>query len=548
MILVNMPFAEVDAELHGRQDLVAAIESSPSSCVVSGAAESVANFVEILKAREVKAFRVKTDIAFHSPTLDNLVLPLSQALAKCLRPKPPSVKLYSTSDPDVRTGALRDIQYWTNNMVKPVLLKSAIGAAIEDGLRLFLEVSTHPIVSHSISETLMDVGIEDFGVIPLLSRNTPAEKSILYSIAQLHCKGAHVNWEKQIKGHWVPEVPGTRWIHKPFWREIGTGPLSAGMTHDVEKHTLLGQRISIAGEKTILYTTKLDDTTKPFPGSHPLHGTEIVPAAALVNTFLAATGAQILSNIILRVPVAISAPRDLQILVQEGKVKITSRLIRSENEGSDDASWVTHTTGEWSGKDVSANVDGPLEIDIQAAKSRIGTKLSDNFSIEYLDKVGVSAMGFPWAVTEHFGNLKEMIAKVDVAPEVKPGAPLPWDAHSWAPILDAATSVGSTLFFNDPKLRMPAQIDRVVIYNSSPPPKIGYLYVEEATDSALAVHVSVLSESGAVLAKFKSMRFSEIDGTPGVSSSVEEFGSSACLAPSALLGDTTSRFAGGSCL
>lgn len=74
-------------------------------------------------------------------------------------------------------------------------------------------------------------------------------------------------------------------------------------------------------------------------------------------------------------------------------------------------------------------------------------------------------MGFPWAVTEHFGNLKEMIARVDVAPDVKSESPLPWDAHSWAPMLDAATSVGSTIFFDDPKLQMPAQIDRVMIYS-----------------------------------------------------------------------------------
>jgi len=76
-----------------------------------------------------------------------------------------------------------------------------------------------------------------------------------------------------------------------------------------------------------VYTTKLDKDTKPFPGSHPLHGTEIVPAAVLIKTFFDGTGARTLFDIVLRVPVAISAPRDLQLVTQQGQVKLTSRLI-----------------------------------------------------------------------------------------------------------------------------------------------------------------------------------------------------------------------------
>ena len=522
MILVNSPFEEISQELGDRQDIVAAIDSSPSSCVVSGESAAIKEFADVLATRGIKTFAVKTDVAFHSPMLEKLVAPLYQALSKALSPRAPSVMLYSTSDDDSRTQHLRDIEYWAHNMVNPVHLTSAVNAALEDGLRLFLEVSTHPIVSHSINETIMDKGIEDYNVIPTMSRKKSAEKSILYSIAQLYTRGAQVDWKKQMGGSWATQVPNTPWVHKPIWRKIETGPLSAGTTHDVEKHTLLGQRINIAGETTLIYTTKLDNNTKPFPGNHPLHGTEIVPAAALCNTFHHATGAQVITNVTLRVPVAINAPRDVQIVVQQDQTKICSRLVQAENSGAVDGSWVTHTTASWSPEPAASTYpEQQLKFDVKAIQARIGTKLADNFSIDYLDKVGVSAMGFPWAVTEHYGTIKEMIAKVDVAPDVKEGQALPWDAYSWAPILDAATSVGSTLFFNDPKLRMPAQIDRVTFFTDAPPPKIGYLFVEEATDTALASHVSVLNEEGELVAKFTSMRFSEIEGTPGASGSVE---------------------------
>jgi 6-methylsalicylic acid synthase len=517
MILVNLPTSEVEEILAGRADLVVAIDSSPSSCVVAGDQDAVNQAAEDFKTRGVKTFTVKSDIAFHSPTLNGLIGPLRDALAETLSPTSPAIKLYSTALLDPRGQNIRDAEYWTDNMVNRVRLTSATQAAVEDGYRLFLEVSSHPVVSHSINETLMEAGLEDFAVIPTLLRRKPTEKHILHSIAQLHCRGAEVNWMAQMPGSWATGLPTTTWMHKPIWRKIETAPLHTGLMHDVERHTLLGQRIAVSGTDTVVYTTRLDNETKPFPGSHPLHGTEIVPAAGLINTFLKGSGGRMLQNVVLRVPVAINAPRSVQVVVQQDQVKIMSRLIPNEPSPlDDDASWATHTTAYWARTVMGAGD----HIDIAAAKSRMPTRLADNFSIDYLDKVGVSAMGFPWAVTEHYRNTKEMLARVDVNPAVLGDATLPWDSSSWAPILDAATSVGSTVF-QTAALRMPAQIERVEIFTSQDPPKIGWLYVQEASDTVPTSHVSVLNDAGEVVAKFTAMRFSEIEGTVGVSGSME---------------------------
>ncbi|KAJ5169311.1 Acyl transferase/acyl hydrolase/lysophospholipase [Penicillium coprophilum] len=502
MILVNLPSGETEEILGPRSDLVVAIDSSPSSCVVAGDKDMVAETAETLKARGVKTFTVKSDIAFHSPTLNGLVDPLRDVLGETLSPMSPSIRLYSTALVDPRGQDLRDVEYWAGNMVNRVRLTSAVKAAVEDGYRLFLEVSTHPVVSHSINETLMDAGMEDFAVIPTLLRQKPTEKHVLHSIAQLHCRGAEVNWAAQMPGRWATGLPTTTWMHKPIWRKIETAPLHTGLTHDVEKHTLLGQRIPVPGTDTFVYTSRLDNETKPFPGSHPLHGTEIVPAAGLINTFVKGTGGQMLQNVVLRVPVAINAPRSVQVVVQQDQVKVVSRLIPSEPSAlDDDASWVTHTTAYWDRK-VLGSAD---RIDLAAVKSRLVTKLPDNFSIDYLDKVGVSAMGFPWAVTEHHRNATEMLARVDVNPAV---------------LGDAPPAMGFILL-GSAALRMPAQIERVEIFTSEDPPKISWLYVEEASDTVPTSHVSVVSETGEVLAKFTAMRFSEIEGTPGVSGSME---------------------------
>jgi len=184
-------------------------------------------------------------------------------------------------------------------------------------------------------------------------------------------------------------------------------------------------------------------------------------------------------------------------------------------------SWVTHTTAHFADEKAPMEEDGNESIEVTAVKARIGTGYKNSFSIDYLDGVGVSAMVFPWAVTEHFGNDKEMIAGVDMAPDVAAGSSLPWDPQSWAPMFDAATSIGSTLFFKEPRLRMPAQIDRVTLHRGIAPPKIGYIYVREAPGTALAVDVDITNEDGECLAIIQAMRFAEIEGTLGVSGTVE---------------------------
>ena len=114
-----------------------------------------------------------------------------------------------------------------------------------------------------------------------------------------------------------------------------------------------------------------------------------------------------------------------------------------------------------------------------------------------------------------------MIALVDVSPETSASSPVPWDASSWAPMLDSATSIGSTIFFDTPRLRMPAQIGSVKILPDADPPKIGYVHVQKCDTAELAADINVLDESGKVLVRIEKMRFAEIEGTPNESSSME---------------------------
>ena len=405
MVLVSRPFVEIQSELGERTDIVAAIDSSPSSSVVSGLTDIVDEFSESWKSRGIKVIKVKTDVAFHSPSLNELVKPLSESLAGSLKPKQPSVQLYSTSLTDPRGQDLRETKYWTNNMINPVLLTQAVTAAASDNYKVFLEVSTHPIVSHSVEETLLEAGFEDPVVLATMNRGKPAEPSILLSIASLHCAGIPISWKSQVTmcGDWALNVPSTHWIRQRHVKQVSSEPSNISSGHDIDAHTLLGQRLSIPSLGLTIYTTRLSESTRPFPGQHPLHGTEIIPAAVLINTFYHGAGKRDLHDIVLRVPVALSAPRDVQLIKQQGQVRLTSRLVQErgkEVEGAaEDQSWVTHTTGHYDRAGLPANNEVNAIVDIAAVKARIGARLKDTFSIDYLAGVGVSAMGFPVSIS-----------------------------------------------------------------------------------------------------------------------------------------------------
>lgn len=524
MALINLPFSQVVSELGSRRDVVAAINSSPSSCVVSGELAPLEQYLSALDERGVKTFRVKTDIPFHSPMLEKLVTPLTRSLARVLDPRPATVPIYSTSNTNPRTDSLRDIDYWTYNMVYPVQLHEAVEAAIEDGLRIFLEVSTHPIVTHSINETLAAAGVDESATIGIMKRDTPAEKSILHAVSQLHTLGATVKFQTQLgTTHWATTVPNTPWVQKPYWKEIETGSIGAAQQHDVDKHTLLGQRTDIAGSETRIFTTTLDDKTKPYPLIHPLDGTEIIPAAVYCNTFHHATGATVLDGLQLRIPTPMTADqREVQVAVQGDLLQLSSRLKSSQGISRDlQHAWIDHSSCKWSIQDMS---DFQKTYDIEVVKKRIGTLLPNSFAWDFLQKIGVSGIAYPWAVLEHYGNDKEMIVKMDMDPE---NDSMSWDPQSWAPFLDAATSVGSSVFFNSPKMRIVSGIDQVQFVSNEAPPKVGYLYIEEVNDTkSLAANISVLNERGELQAKLQSMRFSDVeaasDRTTGVDALVHQ--------------------------
>ncbi|WP_137144633.1 type I polyketide synthase [Mycolicibacterium sp. CR10] len=500
MALVRMPFDEAQRRLHGRTDVVAAISASAESTVVSGTTAGVDDVVRAWTVEGRTVRLVNTDVAFHSPAMDALTGELARLVGGLPETRCARVPLYTTALEDPRSTAPRDPDYWVANLRGRVRFAEAVAAAAQDGHRLFLEVSAHPVVSHSIVETLSHHA-GDHAVVPLLRRDQPERRSVGAAVAALYCHGAPVAHGYDATTPWATDLPGTRWQHRRFWR-TPTPPPGVRALHDVASNTLLGGMSDVTGAvPSRVWQTRLDMETRPYPGGHPVQGTEIVPAAVLLHTFLrcTATAGAGLTDVRLRTPVAPARARDIQVVLQDRSLRLSSRLL-------DDDGWLTHSSAVVATDDeFDQLMGGGVGQDIWQRCTEV---LPPGHIVDTLAGVGVAEMGFGWKITELRRGEGELVARVRAEPDGS--AP-----STWAGLLDAATSAASTVFDGPPRLRMPSRIDRVHVCGE--PPAVAVLHVHHRQGTT--TDVTIANESGAVLASLTAMTFEELENAGGTETS-----------------------------
>ncbi|WP_034485759.1 type I polyketide synthase [Actinomadura oligospora] len=497
MIMVALPPGDVEELLGDRPDLAVAVAAAPRSTVVSGDPEAVAALAGRLRGDGVAVREVDSDVAFHSPFMDPLLADLAAA-ASDLTPRPPEIPLYSTALEDPRSDAPRDGAYWAANLRGTVRFAQAVAAAGEDGYRMFLEVAPHPVVEHSVLETLD--GTDGLCTAHTMRRGRPERSILLENLAVLYCNGAEVDWTALWPEGRPADLPPAPWRHRPYWVEDTT----AGVTpvverHDPRGHTLLGGRTGIHGSTpATVWLTSLDRETRPYPGDHPVREVEIIPAAVLLNTFLTAAssgGARPdLTGVALHVPVTVTRPREVQIVLQDGMLRLSSRIVDST---PDDRAWVTHTTATVETRSEPLPEAGPAP--------EPGEELPPAYVVDRLATLGVAAMGFHWELP----RVRRDDGLLTVTVQVGDGEDAP---STWAPLLDAALSAASVAFAGDPVLRMPAHVHRVAL--DGPSPARALVVVRVTGEDTVDVEIRDLG--GTVVGRLDRLRYGVLEGDTAV--------------------------------
>ncbi|MEV8320759.1 type I polyketide synthase [Streptomyces sp. NPDC059900] len=191
-----------------------AVVNGPRSVVVSGEPDALDEFVEKMKADGVQARRISVDYASHShhvtPVRDQVIDALSD-----LSPKTSTLPFCSTLYGRTIDTAELNADYWYNNLREQVLFEPSVRRLAEDGFRVFIEMSPHPVLTVPVQEIVEDV--DDALVLSSSRRERDEVESVIGSLAQLHVRGGSVDWDALFGTRRRVDLPTYAFQRQRYW-------------------------------------------------------------------------------------------------------------------------------------------------------------------------------------------------------------------------------------------------------------------------------------------------------------------------------------------
>ncbi|CDR03481.1 Acyl transferase [Streptomyces iranensis] len=338
---------------------VAAV-NGPTSTVVSGPPEQVAAVVAACQEAGERARLIEVDYASHGPQVEEIRDELMRAL-EGVRPLDTSgsdTAFYSTVAGGRAVTTDLDAAYWVTNLRERVRFTDAVQALLSDGHRVFIEASTHPVLTLGLQETFEEAEIPAV-TVPTLRRDHGGRAQLLHSLAQAFTAGVDVDWRAAFQGDPAPrtvELPTYAFQRRRYWATAtgGAGDVGAAGLQRVE-HPLLRAAVGLA-EGGLVLTGRVSATGGDgWLGDHVVAGASLVPGAALVEWALRAAdeaGCGGIEELALQVPLVLPDSGGLRVQIVVGEaaedgrrdVRVYSRPDRDAEPGAD-PDWVSHAEG-----------------------------------------------------------------------------------------------------------------------------------------------------------------------------------------------------------
>lgn len=373
---ISLPMAEqLITELALSQHIEIAGINSENSLTLSGDLTAL----ELLgqqPAIKGKLFKIlDLDYAFHSRAMDSVQTELLAALAD-LKPdtQTTDIQFISTVTGQVwdKTEAL-DAHYWWLNIREPVRFADAVHYTIQQGSRVFLEITPHPILRGYVTEALNAADVK--GLVLATARNKQESLAKLEQAAfATHLAGCPLDlsaWFKQ-PGQFV-NLPNYPWQRERYWYPLTEEGYDLVNRH--RSHPLLGYRLK---EAEATWENQLDTTIVPYLADHIVGEAVVMPAAAYVEMVLAAAQqwqeqpSYSLENLEIYKPIVLEAETTkttrLVLNPADASFKISSKDRLSTDE------WTLNVVGRLTGQVFKAQPSTLAITALQAAATHIVNK------------------------------------------------------------------------------------------------------------------------------------------------------------------------------
>jgi phthiocerol/phenolphthiocerol synthesis type-I polyketide synthase C len=260
---------------------IAALNAA-NSVTVSGSAEEIERLGAEARRRKLWFRPLDLDFAFHSAKMDPIRDELLANLAG-ISSAPPAARLVSTVSGAVIDGQVLDCQHWWRNIRNPVRFTDAAAVLIGEGYRIFLEIGPGAILQSYLADGLRAADAEG-RVLSTLSRGDAEGDPFPMMAARCCVAGYDLGQARAFDGRRDPRgLPFYPWRREKFWFD---GTIEAANPENPPfDHPLLGFR---QNGPVANWLNHLDERVLPWIGDHAVEGMPVFPAAAILETALAA--------------------------------------------------------------------------------------------------------------------------------------------------------------------------------------------------------------------------------------------------------------------
>ncbi|BCL17267.1 hypothetical protein GCM10017556_50060 [Micromonospora sagamiensis] len=193
---------------------VAAV-NGPSTVVVSGPPQPVADLVAACQADGVRARLIPVDYASHSPAVQEVAEQLRVDLAD-VEPRSGRVRLVSTLTGEWVVPESMGADYWYENLRQTVLFDPAVRVAVAAGHTTFVEISPHPVLTMPVTGILDDAGVSGH-TLGTLRRGEDDPTRLLTSLATAYAIGLSVDLRRVLAETAIVDLPTYAFDHQRYW-------------------------------------------------------------------------------------------------------------------------------------------------------------------------------------------------------------------------------------------------------------------------------------------------------------------------------------------
>jgi acyl transferase domain-containing protein/thioesterase domain-containing protein/acyl carrier protein len=510
----RMLAASLDAKHAGEiaanfpREVTVAAFNSPNSVTFSGEVAPLEKIAKTLEARGVFNRFLQVKYAFHSHQMDAVKDELLRALGR-VETRPAQLKIYSTVTGRAAEPGDFNADYWWRNVREPVRFSTTISELIGQGHDLFLELSAHPALTLSVSETLAHQSVAG-KVFFSLRRKEPEQATMLANLGALHVTGSPVDW-KNIYPDVSSEIslPAYPWQREHHWRET-TEMRDARL--DEPSHPLLTTKIRAA---VPVWNAWLDLDALAWLKDHRVQEHVVFPGAGYVEAALG-IGNNAFRSQTLEVE---NIEFQKALFLPEGKEPVQ---LQSTFSPADSIAKFSSRTNE-AGGEWTVNATAKLRVladtkppaaDLKRLQNTLRTRLAKDEIYSACEQIGFFYGPAFRGVEAVWRRDGESLGLIKLPEQLADGAKK-YQIHP--ALLDACFQV---LFFAVPesgerRTWLPVRIDRVKFFARPGKRIFCHAKIVRASSHAINWNFQVLDEAGRVLLDAEGFRVQAVRGMTG---------------------------------